>query len=139
MKKNFKQFKMSNGDELIAEVLAQEQDEVIARHCLRIYAIDMGPQTTYYTFKPWMLLKDDTSDPVSLNAFHIIGITFPEKNMIKQYKVALKRLKQQKDEEVNFEEVSAWLDESNEASLEMNMYEDEEEDNIIPFNKNKLH
>lgn len=137
MKRNFKQMIMSNGDEIICEILAQQDDEIIARKALRVISYEMSPSAIYYSFKPWMLLKDDLFDPISINAFHTIGMCVPEKKMMKNYKYALKGIIATHKEEQETEEMAKYetFSEVNEEVLE-----EDEETNVVPlFDRDKLH
>ena len=144
--KNFKQFKMSNGDEVIGEILGQEDDDIVARHCLRLFKVDVDPQTTYYTFRPWMILKEDTKEPVQINAFHIVGMCQPSGEMLEQYKYALKKLKEQTRErkvlslDEAYDNLSKLWEQAEDDQIDE--YGDYDEDNVVPLfdvDKDKLH
>lgn len=144
--KNFKQFKMSNGDEVIGEVLGQEDEDMIARHCLRLFKVETDPQTIYYTFRPWMILKEDTKEPVQINAYHIVGMCHPSEEMLDQYKYALKKLKEQIQERkvLSFDEaynnLSSLWDKAEDDQIDE--YGEYDEDNVVSLfdvDKDKLH
>lgn len=135
MKKNWKQMMMSNGDEIICEVLAQESDEIIARRCLRVVSMDLGPSAIYYSFKPWMMMKDDVDDPISINAFHAIGICIPESKMLKHYKHALNSIRNSHKEAEDMEYIAKY-----EQMYDDEIIDDEEDSNVVPlFDRDKLH
>ena len=142
--KNFKQLKMSNGDEVICEIVDQEDDDIIARYCLRLFKVEVDPQTTYYTFRPWMILKEDTKEPIQINAFHIVGMCHPASEMLSQYKYALKKLKEQKEErqvlslDEAYDNLSKLWDKEDDDQID----EYGEEDNVISLfdvDKDKMH
>lgn len=93
---NYRQFKLSNGDEIVCEVLQYPEDEedvsIIVRNVFRIAMIvnsnDDGNR--YYQFRPWMVYQDkgDLSQVINLN--HIVAEATPTKELLTHYfKVSL--------------------------------------------------
>ena len=94
-----KQFKLSNDDEIICEVLQWDDDEnrsVIIRAVMRIINIeDYNRGLRFFAFRPWMSFKDDPEELQSLNGEHIIAETLPDKELIKHYVVTISNIKEQ--------------------------------------------
>ena len=76
-----KQFKLTNDDEIICEVVQWDNAEDFSRG-VRLYA-----------FRPWMGFADDPAVLQSLNSSHIIGELTPGDEIRKQYSKTLTALK----------------------------------------------
>ena len=88
----FKQFKLTNGDEMVCEIIEmnEEMADVIVRRAMKIVITDdLEENVRYYTLKPWVSFQDDTSDLISLNSVHIIGESTPSLSMMEHYAKAL--------------------------------------------------
>ena len=88
----FKQFKLTNGDEMVCEIIeiSEEMGDVIVRCAMKIVITDdLEENVRYYTLKPWVSFQDDTSDLISLNSVHIIGESTPSVSMMEHYAKAL--------------------------------------------------
>lgn len=84
-----KQFKLSNGDEIICEVIAwpsDGQEEIIIKKSLKIaVSEDFKENVRYYSFKPWMVFGEDLEMLSSLNPFHIVGESNPTDELLENY------------------------------------------------------
>ena len=95
MKGEFKQFKLTNGDEMICELISIDDDEssdrdVIVRRAMKIVVTDdLEENVRYYTLKPWISFQDDTSDLIALNSVHIVGESTPSETVMYHYATAL--------------------------------------------------
>lgn len=93
----FKQFKMSNDDEVICEVLEwnnEENDALIVRSAMKLVNVeDFEKGIRFYAFRPWMVYIDDPDVLHTVNAHHIISEVDPSDEIITQYKKAIKELK----------------------------------------------
>ena len=74
---NLKQFKMTNNDEIICEVVedanTQEDGAIIVRKALRILTSeDYENNIRYYSFKPLISFQDAFDELVVMNVGHII-------------------------------------------------------------------
>ena len=88
----FKQFKLTNGDEMVCELIESDEEmaDVIIRRALKIVITDdLEDNVRYYNLKPWLSFQDDTREMVSLNSVHIIGECTPSKTMMEHYSKAL--------------------------------------------------
>lgn len=94
MKGEFKQFKLTNGDEMICELVASGEEEdtadVIVRRAMKIVVTDdLEENIRYYTLKPWFSFQDDTKDLIALNSVHIVGESTPSETVMMHYAAAL--------------------------------------------------
>ena len=90
MSKEYKQFKLTNGEELICELVASGEEDstadVIVRRAMKIVVSDdLEENVRYYTLKPWMSFMDDTQELVALNSVHIVGEAKPSETMMMHY------------------------------------------------------
>ena len=90
MSKEYKQFKLTNGEELICELVASGEEDstadVIVRRAMKIVVSDdLEENVRYYTLKPWMSFMDDTQELVALNSVHIVGEAQPSETMMMHY------------------------------------------------------
>jgi len=91
---DYKQFKLTNGDEMICELVASGDEDstadVIVRRAIKIVTTDdLEENIRYYTLKPWMSFQDDTTDLVALNSVHIVGEASPSETVMLHYAAAL--------------------------------------------------
>lgn len=91
----YKQFKLTNGDEMVCELVSTDDDsgstaDVIVRRAMKIVVTDdLEENIRYYTLKPWMSFMDDTTDLVALNSVHIVGEATPSETIMLHYAAAL--------------------------------------------------
>ena len=90
MSKEYKQFKLTNGEELICELVASGEEDstadVIVRRAMKIVVSDdLEENVRYYTLKPWMSFMDDTQELVALNSVLIVGEAKPSETMMMHY------------------------------------------------------
>tara|TARA_B100000941_G_C28433292_1_gene515460 strand:- start:93 stop:527 length:435 start_codon:yes stop_codon:yes gene_type:complete len=137
---NVKQFKLSDGEEIIAEIIEDHEEEIILRTPLRVIRIDVNFEKTLYTFKPWMTYVEATDHFVSLNDYHIMSATHPHEELLTQYKKALKKIRELENNpdymKPSEEDVGTSLEDYDPESLDSNS------SNIIDFksiDRSKLH
>ena len=92
MKPDIRQLVLSNGQELLCEVIQwpdldiDEQEVMIIRKAAKIIIQENFEQgTRWFTFRPFMTYQDDTSSLCSLMPYHIITIGHPSKVLKNQY------------------------------------------------------
>ena len=85
----FRQFKLTNRDEIIAEVVDHGDDDtpdIILRKVMKIIVVDdFEENVRYYTFKPWLSFQDDIEELSSLNSVHVVGEATPSKTVMMHY------------------------------------------------------
>ena len=78
---DLRQFKLSNNEEIICEVVEwndEETDTIVIRKALRIHAIDdTDVSMRYYTFKPWIMMNNDPDTLHIINSMHIVAESTP--------------------------------------------------------------
>ena len=85
---NITQFRLSNGDEIICEVLDEPEGEdynLVVRNAMQIVTMDVAPNVRYFSFRPWMVYQLDTNYMQLLNYNHIVGEAKPDPLMSEQY------------------------------------------------------
>jgi len=90
MKKDIKQFKLTNGDEIICEVVEwpdEESDSIVVRNAVQLINRSgmPGDGRYYVTIKPWMVLQDEPDLFQVLYGQHVISEATPTNEMLKQY------------------------------------------------------
>ena len=84
-----KQFKLTNDDEIICEVVEWDDDEssnIIVRRALKIINVeDFAKGVRFFAFRPWMLFNDDPDELQTINSGHIIGEINPTDKVIHKY------------------------------------------------------
>jgi len=93
-----KQFKLSDGEEIIAEIIEEHEDQLILRTPLRVIRVDVNFEKTLYTFKPWMTYIEATNHLVSLSDYHVMSVAHPHEELLKQYNKALKKIRELEDD-----------------------------------------
>jgi hypothetical protein len=125
MKGEFKQFKLTNGEEMICELVATGDDDstadVIVRRAMKIVVTDdLEENVRYYTLKPWMSFVDDTTDLMALNSVHIVGESNPSETIMMHYAAALAdadRYNKIKNIGLTFKEIEEKLKELSEEEM----------------------
>jgi len=156
MSGEYKQFKLTTGEEMVCELIATDDDhtstaDVIVRRAMKIVVTDdFENNARYYTLKPWVSFQDDSLDLVALNSVHIVGESTPSETIMLHYAAALadvdkyNKIKstgmtfqeiQDKMKELSEEEMDAFLTQKyEEIEAKMNNdSDDSDEGNIIRF------
>lgn len=139
-----RQFKLSNGDELIAEIVDEpNQDEVnlVIRDAMQISRVDDRDEGyRYYMFKPWMTYQIKEGYFQLLNYTHIIGEAKPEPIMFGQYRKALMMESDvQKKRDADLKETVREVEEMLYDSELDGMGDSDTPSNVIRFDKDKMH
>ena len=94
MKAQYKQFKLTSGEEVICELVETNDEDgitdIIIRRAMKIVTSDdMESATRYYTFKPFVTFQEDTTDLLALNSVHIVSESTPSEVVMSHYASAL--------------------------------------------------
>ena len=122
---NIKQFKLTNNDEIICEVVewntGDEASDIIVKKALKVIAVeDYQKGWRFFAFRPWMSFQDDVSVLQAVNASHIIVTTNPSPAILKHYKACIRGIAYDlKHQKKNKRKSYANLDEIQEAIREM--------------------
>ena len=119
---NLKQFKLTNGDEIICEVVedAAEEGSLIVRKALKSNsAEDYENNVRYYSFRPLVSFQDNFDELVVVNVGHIISETLPSKTLVVHYSGAIKEVQRSQDgkAEFNLDEIIAEIDDMSEQEV----------------------
>jgi len=116
-KNNIKQFKLTNNEEIVCEVISwpsidDDFDEVVVRKALKIIAVeDYQRGWRFFAFRPWMTFEDDPNSIQGLNATHIVVTSSPSEAVLRHYKKTLDlitkdpKLNKQKSAMANLDEI----------------------------------
>lgn len=89
-----KQFKLTNNDEIICEVIewdTHEDANILMRAAMKIIqGEDPERGIRYYSFRPWMGFQDNPDVLQTLNAGHIIGEVSPSETLLDHYASTIK-------------------------------------------------
>ena len=92
-----KQFKLTNDDEIICEVVQWDDPDnsgMVIRAAMRIVLIeDFKRGIRFYAFRPWMGFSDDPSILQTLNSAHIICEASPSEEVLEHYSGTVKKIK----------------------------------------------
>ena len=125
--RQIKQFKLTNDDEIICEVLQwdnEESSDMIIRGTLRIINVeDFAKGVRFYAFRPWMIFSEDPESLHTLNSAHIIAETNPSKELLNHYAQSLseivKQLKSKRRKKaMSLDDVAAKIDELDEDEFD---------------------
>ena len=97
--KMIKQARLSDGSEIICELIEEYEQEIIVRVPLKIVKIDLSYEKSIYTFKPYMTYTEFTDNFIALNWDHVIAIANPHREILKQYVRAIKKIDKLREEE----------------------------------------
>lgn len=141
---NYTQFRLSNGDEIIAEVVREPEGDdinIVIRNAMMITrAENIETGYRYYSFRAWMSFQLNNEYFQLLNYSHIVGEAKPSKILLKQY---LRSIEAQSDEG----KVSDQYDSDDSMTIQKILNKlkkadtmDSDNSNIVTlFNKDKLH
>lgn len=158
-----KQFKLTNDEEIICEVLETETGNnntaILVRGALRVIeSQDFERGIRFFGFKPWMSFNDDPKILQTINSGHIIAEITPEERLIKIYVDTIKEINEVKSKRKKFnvnvndlqsamdnmtdEELDAYLDSHTTDDIyDPDVFsKDSENSNVIRFKpKNTIH
>ena len=93
MSVNFKQFKLSNGDEVVADVVDSEEDVLIIRAPMRIVELEnVDEGFSYFSLRPFVAFQDTIDTLQLLNTSQIILETSPSDSIMKHYANAIHKM-----------------------------------------------
>jgi hypothetical protein len=86
---DIKQFKLTNGEEIVCEVVEWHDDEtadIIIRHSYKVVTYQSATsRDRYHTFTPWMLMQEGDDIFQSINSEQIVGSCSPTEDMLREY------------------------------------------------------
>lgn len=132
---NLKQFKMTNNDEIICEVVedtdADDGGVIVIRKALRILTSeDYENNIRYYSFKPLLSFQDEFKELVVMNVGHIICEALPSKTLVVHYSRAVKEVESAE---------KAKQERNIDVDVLLNEIEGMDDDEITDYLQHKLH
>lgn len=138
---DIKQFKLSNGEEIICEVVqwpSEEESDIVVRNSFKIITAGSRHEgITMYQLKPWMIYQDESDLFQLINGNHVVGEANPPLSLIAQYKKIVN------GDQAETENIEESIKKIFENVLEAQEEDSEEENNIINLfqntDKDKMH
>ena len=146
-KRNVKQFILTNGQEIVCDVIEWAEDdfsEIVVRNCMEIIWMHNNEQRIYM-FKPWMHYQELTEDLIIINSDHIISTAEPTEYLVYQYDIAVKdmndsgdirRVEYSHEKKIKYEKLATYLNELTKKNVNTSIVSGLDSDkpsNIIPF------
>jgi hypothetical protein len=90
---NIAQFKLLNGEELLAEVVESSVETFVIKNALTMEPLDpeqwedyeTAPNKSFYVLRPFISYIDDLEKNVSLNPISVVCVTLPSEVVLEQY------------------------------------------------------
>lgn len=90
---NIVQFKLLNGEEMIAEMIEGNTETFIVKNALTMEPLDPelydqyegDPTKAFYVLRPFISYIDDLEKNVSLNPISVVCVTLPSEVVLEQY------------------------------------------------------
>lgn len=153
---SLKQFKLSNDDEIICEVVQwndEDSDAIVVRGVLRVIHVeDYAKSVRFYAFRPWMMFHDNLEELHTMNASHIIAEVNPSEEITKHYFSTMREINKQiknKKQSLPLDDVAKKMDEMDEDEFEdyiIQMLDDKDEhpdsdmpENVVKFKPRTVH
>lgn len=80
-----KQFRLTDGSELVLEVMSESDSHVVARKVLCIESMIYEEGTRAFLMRPWMLYQDGLDQTVVINTRNVAAAATPTYAMLDQY------------------------------------------------------
>ncbi len=96
-----KQFKLTNDDEIVCEVVewpSEHEASMVIRKPMRVISMENYREgARYYAFRPWLMFQEHEDNLQILNSTHIVVEASPSEYLIDQYKKFCKELAKVED------------------------------------------
>ena len=147
MDKHLAQMRLSNGSEIVAEIIewpGEGENQIICRNCMCIIGYEYDDGQRGFAFKPWVNFLDDETDMILINSDHVIAMNKPTEYLIQQWNVSVVEMLSQWQERNSafelekakgLERLAKALSEITGRDLDEIADELEVPDNVIPFPK----
>jgi hypothetical protein len=134
----YKQFKLTSGEEIVAEVMDIDEEEGIAvlRAAMKIIELEADDGYSYFAFRPFMAFTESAEKIQVLNVGHIIGESTPSKNLMGHYASTIGKMEKFLSGGKTMEEMENMDDQTFEQyieELETELEKDERGENVIKF------
>jgi hypothetical protein len=138
--KSIRQFKLTNGDEIVCDVVEwpdvdDEHNGLVVRNAYKIFMLNtLNPtENRYYQFRPWLVYQDNKEFFQIINADHIVAEATPADELLVHYYRIINHI----DDDENIEDK---IDKLKEILNEFMSENDSDSGNLIKFpGKKNLH
>jgi hypothetical protein len=138
--KSIRQFKLTNGDEIVCDVVEwpdvdDEHNGLVVRNAYKIFMLNtLNPtENRYYQFRPWLVYQDNKEFFQIINADHIVAEATPADELLVHYYRIINDI----DDDENIEDK---IDKLKEILNEFMSENDSDSGNLIKFpGKKNLH
>lgn len=92
---DIKQFKLSSGEEILAEIIewpGDESSDLVIRNAVSLLRYEDTNGSKFYGFKTWIHFTEDPDTLSVMSPDHIISTTNPHALLVSQYKNALSEI-----------------------------------------------
>lgn len=133
-----KHLKLSTGEEVLAEIIEEDQWDVVMRRPLKLVTEIAKDRTRFHSFRCFMTYMDDPETFVILKSRQIVAVTFPVPSMLQQYCATIEEIEKGQDYSAQKEAAhiaKAMIDEiiENNRNRDDDDGNDSDGGNIIPF------
>lgn len=101
MKYEVKQFKLTNDDEIVCEVVewpTEEEPSIVIRKAMKVISMENYREgARYYAFRPWLMFQDHKENLQILNSLHVVVEASPSKFLVDQYQKFCLELEKDED------------------------------------------
>lgn len=144
--KSIRQFKLSNGDEIVCDVVEWpdvdgDHHEIVIRNAYKIFMLTPmnAGENRYYQFRPWMVYQDNKEYFQVINPDHIIAEASPSEELLVHYYRIIEELEDNSEDATDddIEKLKKLLIKTMEEAVD---YTDSDLGNLIKFpGSKKIH
>jgi len=114
-KYSIKQLKLTNGEEILCEVLDEAQESICINNALMLASNTAKDGSKFFTFRNFMTYQDTPMNVIMLMTDKIMSIALPSSDMIEQYEIALEQLADQIEKDREYGTMLLTEDEDNQT------------------------
>jgi len=114
-KYSIKQLKLTNGEEILCEVLDEAQESICINNALMLASNTAKDGSKFFTFRNFMTYQDTPMNVIMLMTDKIMSIALPSNDMIEQYEIALEQLADQIEKDREYGTMFLTEDEDNQT------------------------
>lgn len=95
MKQSTMHFKMTNGEEVICQVIdwaEDTEDDYIVKNALNVVQTTISEKHTRYMFKPWFTMAEKSDQYICISKDHIVACTLPNDTLFTEYRRAINQM-----------------------------------------------
>lgn len=114
-KYSIKQLKLTNGEEILCEVLDEAHESICINNALMLVSNTAKDGSKFFTFRNFMTYQDTPMNVIMLMTDKIMSIALPSNDMIEQYEIALEQLAAQIEKDREYGTMLLTEDEDNQT------------------------